>query len=107
MSTVVIVENLRLLREILSQELMREGYSAVGVDSAEDFLEYLNDIKPDLVLLDLYSLKTEGWKALQYVKDKNPHLPVLLISAFPNVYMVEGSIQVGEFKEKTAAVLRK
>lgn len=106
MPTIVIVENLRFLLEILSQELRREGYSVVGVDNAEDFQEFLDDTKPDLVLLDLYSLQSEGWEALQYAKGKDPHLPVLLISAFPNVYMMEGSIQVEEFKKKIAGVLK-
>jgi len=107
MPTILIVENQRLLREILSQELGREGYNVVGVDNVEDFLEFLDDTKPDLVLLDLYSLQSEGWEVLRYAKGKDPYLPVLLISAFPNVYLVESSSQVKEFKKKIASVLRK
>jgi len=106
MQTIVIVENLRFAREILSQELKREGYNIIGVDNADDLQGYLDDAKPDMVMLDLYSLQSEGWEALQYAKGKDPYLPVLLISSFPNVHMVEGSIQVDEFKKKIAAVLK-
>jgi DNA-binding NtrC family response regulator len=107
MPTILIVENQRLLKEILSQELRREGYSVIGVDNVEDFQESLDDTKPDLVLLDLYSLQSEGWEVLRYAKGKDPYLPVLLISPFPNVYLVESSIQVKEFKKKIASVLKK
>ena len=106
MPTIVILENLRFLQEILSQELRNEGYRVVGVGNVEDFGKHLDDTKPDLVLLDLYSLQDEGWKALQYVKGKDPDLPVLLISSYPNVYMVKSSVQVDEFKKKIAEILR-
>jgi DNA-binding NtrC family response regulator len=107
MPTILIVENQRLLKEILSQELRREGYSVIGVDNVEDFQESLDDTKPDLVLLDLYSLQSEGWEVLRYAKGKDPYLPVLLISPFPNVYLVESFIQIEEFKKKIASVLKK
>jgi len=54
MAKTLIVCDQPYLQGLFSQELMREGHSVVNVGDAESVERYLEDLRPDLVLLDLY-----------------------------------------------------
>ena len=62
MSKTLIVCDRPYLQGLFSQELMREGHSVVNVGDAESVDRYPEDLRPDLVLLDLYLNGFSGLK---------------------------------------------
>jgi DNA-binding response OmpR family regulator len=68
-----------LVRLILS----REGYEVIGASGGAKGLETVEDLMPDLVLLDLMMPDMDGWEVYQRLK-ANPNtrnIPVIVVTA--------------------------
>ncbi len=79
---VLVVEDEKFLRELMTQKLAREGFQ---VDSAIDGIEALGKIEqfmPNLVFLDLILPGMHGFDVLAQVKanTKLAHIPVVILS---------------------------
>jgi CheY-like chemotaxis protein len=76
MSSIVIIEEDKLMRELLMEWLGAEGYSvrtaAPGDAAAPD--------KADLVIVDVYKPRHEGARTLRAVKAAYPEAPLIAIS---------------------------
>jgi DNA-binding response OmpR family regulator len=82
MPNILVVDDQPHLHRLFCEELMDEGYTAVGAEDVDSFRRCFTDAKPDIVLLDLYLNGFEGWELLHYIKQKNPHLPVIIVTAY-------------------------
>ena len=82
---VVIAEDDALLREGLSLLLKTSGIEvAAAVDNAEDFLAFVENDRPDAVVMDVRMPPThtdEGLRAAVRAREIHPGLPVLVLSA--------------------------
>ena len=116
MASILIVDDQSYIQELFSQELMDEGYKVLSTGDAESAKVYVENSKPDLVLLDLYLNGFEGWDVLHDIKSKHPHLPVIIVTAYdtyvddPRVsqatgYVVKSFVHFDELKQKIADVL--
>ncbi len=116
MSNILIVDDQPHLQELIALEVMDEGHTVVSVCDAESAKAYLDDLKPDLVLLDLYLNGFEGWDVLRDIKRKDPHVPVLIFTAYDSYredprlmqadgYVVKSFVAFDELKKKIAEVL--
>ena len=116
MASILIVDDQAQLRELLAQELMDEGYTVTGVSDAKEAKGYVENFKPDVVLLDLYLRGFEGWNVLNEIKHTDPHLPVIIVTAYdsyiddPRVsqadgYVVKDFAHFEELKRKIADIL--
>jgi DNA-binding response OmpR family regulator len=68
-----------LVRLILS----REGFEVVGAPGGMEGLNVIEDLQPQLVLLDLMMPDMDGWEVYQRMKS-NPntsHIPVIVVTA--------------------------
>ena len=88
----------------------------MSTGDAESAKVCLENSKPDLVLLDLFLNGFEGWNVLHEIKRKDPHLPVLIVTAYDTYaddprlsqadgYMVKSFVHLDELKHKIADVL--
>jgi two-component system, response regulator, stage 0 sporulation protein F len=116
MVSILIVDDQPYIQELFSQELMGEGYKVLSTGDAESAKVCLENSKPDLVLLDLFLNGFEGWNVLHEIKRKDPHLPVLIVTAYDTYaddprlsqadgYMVKSFVHLDELKHKIADVL--
>lgn len=72
-------EMIDLVRLILS----REGFEVIGAPSALQGLQAVEDLQPQLVLLDLMMPDMDGWEVYQRLK-ANPNtrdIPVIVLTA--------------------------
>lgn len=117
MAKILIVDDQPCIREILSEELILEGYRVAMAGDVESVRGNLRFSKPDLVLLDLYLDGAEGFGVLRDIKGQNPNLPVIIFTAYdsyvddPRLSQADGyvikSIVLDELKGKIADVLRR
>ncbi|MEA1933677.1 MAG: response regulator [Thermodesulfobacteriota bacterium] len=79
---ILIIDDEDSIHLLYSEEFEEEGYEVYGALSGEDALDKLNDISPDLVILDINMPGMDGIEVLRKIKEINPDLPVILSSAY-------------------------
>ena len=82
MKEILIIDDQPNLQELLSAELIDEGFKVVSAADAQSVSRCLNDSKPDLVLLDLYLRGFEGWDVLRDIKTQYPGIPGIIVTAY-------------------------
>jgi CheY-like chemotaxis protein len=105
MKTVLVIEDDRDTRAILSEILADEGYAPITVEAGDAAIQYLGSHDPPcLVLLDLRLPRMNGVAFLQWLnkQERLKKLPVAVISAL----RVEER-EKAPFREHVVAVLRK
>jgi len=82
MQKILVIEDDKFLRELMTEELKREGFFVVSVIDGEEGLEKIPQEIPDLVLLDLILPGIDGFEVLKRIKE-NPSIskiPVIILS---------------------------
>jgi two-component system response regulator (stage 0 sporulation protein F) len=116
MFNILIVDDQPYLKDLFFQELMDEGYVVQGIGDAELARQHLENLKPDLVLLEPSLHGFEGWDLLHDIKSIEPQMPVLIVTAYDNYrndprvsqadgYMVKDFVHLDKLKQKIADVL--
>jgi len=82
-STVLIVDDERSARDTLEALLFREGYELVFAASGHEALTLLQELTPDVILLDVMMPGMDGFEVCQRLKANEQwrHIPVILITA--------------------------
>jgi DNA-binding NtrC family response regulator len=115
MQEILIIDDQQCIRELISEELISEGYRVHSLGDAKSVKVNLRFSKPDLVLLDLYLDEADGFGVLHDIKGEYPKIPVIIYTAYdsyredPSVSRADGyvikSMAFDELKEKIADVL--
>jgi DNA-binding response OmpR family regulator len=92
---VLIVDDDERLREYVRVNLEMEGYAVREAGSADEGLEVLNEISPDLILLDVMMPKVDGWEMLRRVQERHG------VGAIP-VIMFSGKVDEAALREAEA-----
>ena len=83
MTTILIVEDNEMNRDMLSRRLERKGYKIlIAVDGAEG-VDVTRAQMPDLILMDMSLPVVDGWEATRQIKadEKLKHIPVIALTA--------------------------
>ena len=87
---ILIIDDEEVLRDVLDAVLRREGFDVVLASSGEEGLSVLDGEEIDLVILDIMLPGISGIDTLRSIRVSNPHLPVIVITAFSTI---EGAIE--------------
>ena len=85
MSRILLIDDDKDLLLILKSTLIKKGFEVYAHDLSDGNTEIINQIKPDLVILDVFLSGLDGLDICKKIK-KSPftkNLPVLMISGFP------------------------
>lgn len=82
MSKILIIDDEPHLRLLYETELRRAGYETMTAGNAAQGLEYVETMKPDLVVLDIRMAGMDGIEALQRILERDNTIPVILNTAF-------------------------
>lgn len=80
--TVMVVDDSATIRKILAMTLERAGYAVVAETDGERAVARLQQIVPDLILLDITMPKLDGYEVCKHIR-KDPrisHVPVVMLS---------------------------
>jgi len=101
---ILIVDDERDIRELVSGVLEDEGYQARTAADSDAALEAIAARRPSLVLLDVWlkDSKLDGLDLLDEMKRRDPSIPVLVISGHGNLDTAVAAIRRGavDFIEK-------
>ena len=76
---IAVVEDDPRIGELIREEICDEGHVFQGFITAESFLEEVNELKPDLVLLDLMLPGIDGLECLQRLRQIPSMLRCLVV----------------------------
>ena len=82
MSKVLIVDDEPHLRLLYETELRRAGFETMTASNAVQGLEFVETMKPDLVILDIRMAGMDGIEAMQRILERDNKIPVILNTAF-------------------------
>ncbi|MBI5575571.1 MAG: response regulator [Deltaproteobacteria bacterium] len=82
MKKILVVDDEENIRELYRDELSEEGYSVELAENGQAALSKFEKFQPDLVTLDVMMPGMNGIEVLRRIREKNPSVPVLLLTAF-------------------------
>jgi len=99
---ILVVDDEEAIRKSLRMVLEYEGYDCVEARNGPEGIEALRREAPDAVLLDIKMPGMDGLEALQAVRAKDPHTPILMISGHGDIPTAVEAIHKGayDFLEK-------
>jgi CheY-like chemotaxis protein len=83
MTTILLVEDNELNRDMLSRRLARQGYQVVQAVDGGEAIARARDSAPDLILMDLSLPVIDGWEATRRLKadEATRRIPVIALTA--------------------------
>ncbi|MCF6283002.1 MAG: response regulator [Candidatus Polarisedimenticolaceae bacterium] len=82
-STILLVEDNELSREMLSRRLQREGYLVSTANDGSQAITSATKLAPDLILMDMSLPVVDGWEATKKLKSGSTtkNIPIIGLSA--------------------------
>ncbi|MCV2890047.1 nitrogen assimilation response regulator NtrX [Ruegeria aquimaris] len=99
MSDILIVDDERDIRELVSDILEDEGYATRLAGNSEECMAAINAEPPGLLILDIWlkDSRMDGIDILKAVKRDNPDVPVVIISGHGNIEIAVAAIKQGAY----------
>ena len=79
--TVLVADDDRTIRTVLTQALTRAGCKVHATSSLTTLMRWVGEGKGDLVISDVMMPDGNGLEMLPAIRDQRPSLPVIIISA--------------------------
>ena len=93
---ILIVDDAAFMRMMIKDILTKNGYNVVGeAENGAKAFEKYNELKPDLVLMDITMPEMDGIQALKKIREGDASASVIMCSAMGQQAMVIESIQAG------------
>src|SRR5437870_4097458 len=93
-----IVDDDRSIRWVLEKALAREGIAYKTFSSAYEVLQALAVSQPQVLVSDIRMPGESGLVLLNKVKERYPHIPVIVMTAYSDLDSAVSSFQGGAFE---------
>lgn len=99
MSDILIVDDERDIRELISEILKDEGFTTRLAGNSDDAIAEIDAEPPALMILDIWlkDSRMDGIDILKTVKLENPDVPVVIISGHGNIEIAVAAIKQGAY----------
>jgi len=99
MNDILIVDDEKDIRELVSEILIDEGYSTRLAGNSAECLSQVFDDPPSLLILDIWlkDSSMDGIDILKKVKIDYPNMPVVIISGHGNIEIAVSAIKQGAY----------
>jgi len=105
MQKILIIDDDRDMCLLLNRFLTRKGYSVTEMYSGKKALEYLDSNEADLIMSDLRLEDMDGITLLKKIKEKDPGMPVIIITGYSDIKTSVNAIKLGAFDYVTKPLL--
>ncbi len=97
MQTILIIDDDRDMCLLLKRFLTRHGYDVLESYSGKKSLELLETVEPSLVMCDFRLEDMEGNVLLGKIKEKYPHVPVIIITGYSDIKIAVEVMKMGAY----------
>jgi DNA-binding NtrC family response regulator len=94
-SSVLVVDDELLIRKSLSRVLREKGYTVEGASTGAEGLEKVASLRPQVMILDMRLPDTDGLSVLRKVRQMDPLVQVIVITAFGDVQNAVEAMKLG------------
>lgn len=102
--SILIVEDEETQRGLLEGLLKKEGYRATGAGDGKRAIELFKAEPFEVLLLDYKLPDTDGLTLLKQVKEINPEIEVIMITAFGSIENAVSALKAGAFEYLTKPI---
>lgn len=99
MASILIVDDSKFMRKILSDILVESGHTIIGeAENAREAVELCGRLSPDVVTLDVVMPEVDGVNALACLKtiaNSSPRTKVVMVSSMSQAYVVKECFEAG------------
>ncbi|EMT54021.1 MULTISPECIES: response regulator [Brevibacillus] len=96
MAKILVVDDAAFMRMQLTDILQKGGHEVIGqAENGQEAIEKYNQLRPDLVTMDITMPVMEGIDAVKGIKQIDPGAKVIMCSAMGQQHMVVAAIQAG------------
>ncbi len=108
MPRVLIVDDEAGIVQEIKEFLIEEGYEAYTADSAKTGLQIIEELKPDVVLVDVKLPDASGIDLLRACKEKSPHTKVIMVTGYVDQHIMDEAEALGRdaFLQKPFDLIR-
>lgn len=94
---ILVIEDDKFLRELISQKLLKEGYEIAEAMDGEKGIEAVKKEQPGLILLDLILPGIDGFEVLARIKadPEISEIPVIILSNLGQKDDIEKGLKMG------------
>ena len=99
MGDILIVDDERDIRELISDILKDEGYTTRLAANSDECMAQVNSDPPSLMILDIWlkDSNMDGIDILKTVKQDRPEIPIVIISGHGNIEIAVAAIKQGAY----------
>lgn len=94
---ILVVDDEYLIRWSLSEKLKELGYRTVTAETGEEGLDLFRSESPDMVLLDIKLPGIDGIEVLRRIKENDPSIPVMMITATSQIEVAVTAMKLGAY----------
>ena len=102
--SILVVEDEEAQRGLLEGLLNKEGYAATGAGDGQRALQLAKDSTFEIVLLDYKLPDMDGLTVLNRLKEMNPEIQVIMITAFGSIENAVTALKAGAFEYLTKPI---
>jgi len=94
---IAIADDYKIFREGLKVSLAQDDSMVVlfEVDNGEDLMKELEDVSPDVIIMDLKMPIMDGMEATQLIRKKNTKIKILVVSMYDNDKFIIHLMEIG------------
>jgi DNA-binding response OmpR family regulator len=83
---IIIIEDEKAVQQNLVENMIRNGFDVFAYDTAEKALESEVMVLADAIIMDIRLPGMNGWQATSLIKNSDPGIPVLMLTAYSDVH---------------------
>jgi len=96
MKTVLIVDDSSMMRRMIKNILVKNGFTVVGeAENGELGVNKYKELRPDFVTMDLIMDEMTGMEALKHILDEDPDANVIMVSSMGQDVIIRDAIVLG------------
>jgi len=95
--TILIVDDEESIIQSLEGILTDEGLDVISATAGKEALEKIDEVMPDLVLLDIWMPGMDGIETLIKIKESHPHLQVVMMSGHGTIETAVKATKLGAY----------
>ncbi|MCF6094072.1 response regulator [Microaerobacter geothermalis] len=97
----LIVDDQFGIRALLAEVFGKEGYETFQASNGKQALEIVHEHSPHIVILDMKIPGMDGLEILKRIKKTNPHIKVIMMTAYGELEMVREATDLGAISHFT------
>lgn len=96
-NTILVVDDDHVHRTMLRTLLTGWGYAIIEADDGDTAIEKVREQPFDLILMDIRMIRVSGLEALEIIRNINPSIPIILMTAYSSVETAVESLKKGAY----------